>query len=107
MPPTPQDALLDEFTAYYTADELPGFIDDHLLEHGGDSAARLVHILGDGAAELPDLLREMAADPGHRLVETIGMQTQYDWNGDPESWEKFQRLARHIADHIEASTGGS
>src|SRR4051794_4114220 len=56
MPPNPQDALLDEFAAYYTADELPGFIDDHLLEHGDDSAARLVHILDDGAAELPGLL---------------------------------------------------
>jgi hypothetical protein len=103
MPPSPQDALLHEFAAYYTADELPGFIDDHLLDRGGESADRLVHILGDDAAELPGLLREMAADPGHPLLETIGIETQFDWNGDLESWAKFQQLARHIADRIDAA----
>jgi hypothetical protein len=101
MTPDPQAALLEELTAYYNADELPLFIDDGLLEQGDQSAARLVHVLGDRAPEAARLLRELAADPAHPLFERIGIQTMYDWNGDSESWAKFTQLANHIADRID------
>jgi hypothetical protein len=105
-PPDPQDALLEELTAYYNADELPLFIDDGLLQQGDHSARRLVHVLGDRAPEAANLLRELAADPAHPLFERIGIQTMYDWNGDSESWARFQQLAGHIADGIDAQSGG-
>ena len=104
-PPTPQDALLEEFAAYYNADELPGFIHDGLAEQVDESAARMVHILGNRAIEVADLLHQMAADPSHPLFETIGKQTMYDWNGDPDSWAKFQEIAQRMADGITAARG--
>ncbi|WP_433178773.1 hypothetical protein [Actinoallomurus sp. CA-150999] len=104
MTPNPQDAILEEFAAYYNADELEGFIHDGLAEQVDDSATRMVHILGDRAAEVADLLREMAADPAHPLFETIGTQTMYDWN-TPDSWAKLKEIARRMADGITAATG--
>lgn len=102
-PPTPQDTLLDEFVAYYNADELHGFIHNGLAEQIDESAARMVHILGSRAHEIADLLRQMTADPAHPLFETIGNQTMYKWNGDPDSWAKFQEIARRMADGITAA----
>ena len=103
--PTPQNALLEEFAAYYNADELQGFIHDGLSEQVDESAARMVHILGNRASEVADLLRQLAADSSHPLFETIGKQTMYDWNGDPDSWAKFQEIARRMADGITADMG--
>ena len=106
MTPDPQAALLEELTAYYNADELPLFIDDGLLQQGDHTVARLVHVLGDRAPEAARLLRELAADPSNQLFERIAIQTMYDWNGDSESWAKFQQLANHIADRIDEQAGG-
>jgi hypothetical protein len=53
----------------------------------------MVHLLGDQATQVADLVREMAADPAHPLFDTIGRRTLYDWNADPDSWAKFQQLA--------------
>jgi hypothetical protein len=64
------------------------------------SAARFVHILGDRASEVADLLRNLADDPAHPLFGKIEVHTMYGWNGDPESWTKFQLLARRMADEI-------
>jgi hypothetical protein len=100
MPSTPQDVLLYELICYYNADELELFIHDGLEEHADDSAERMVHFYGDRAAEVADLLREMAADPGHPLFETIETRTMYGWNGDPYSWAKFQQTARRMSDGI-------
>ena len=105
-PPTPQEALLEEFTAYYNADELPEFIHDGLAEQVDESAARMVHILGNHASEVADLIHAMAADPSHPLFEAIGRQTLYDWNGDADSWEKFQEIARRMADGINTAMSG-
>ena len=100
--PTPRDATLEEFTAYYNADELHAFIDDALLEHADESGARLVHILGsEGAAQAAELLRAAAGDPAHPLLAEISENTLFDWNGEPESWRQFQRLAGRIADKID------
>ncbi|ONF72134.1 hypothetical protein [Amycolatopsis keratiniphila] len=106
MSPNPQDTMLDEFGAYYNADELELFIHDGLAEQADESAERLVHILGDRAAEVADLLRRMAADPAHPLFETLSTQTMYDWNADPGSWAKFQQLARRMSDGITKATSG-
>ena len=106
-PPTALDAMFGEFAAYYNADELPYFIHDGLAEQADDSADRMVAILGKGASEVADLLRQMAADPAHPLFQTIAIQTMYDWNGDPDSWAKFQEIARRMADRITAATGGA
>jgi hypothetical protein len=100
--PSPHSALVDEFAAYYTADELPLFIDDHLLEHGDESADRLIHILGPQAPEAAELLRAAAEDPAHPLLGDISAATQFDWNGEPESWSRFQQLAARIADRVDA-----
>jgi hypothetical protein len=102
---TAQDALLEELAAYYNADELPYFIDNALGEQADESAARMVHILGDRAVEVADLLRELADNPEHPLFQTIETQTMYGWNGDSEDWAKFQELARRIADGITATEG--
>jgi hypothetical protein len=45
----------------------------------------------------------MAADPAHPLFETIGKQTMYDWNGDADSWAKFQEIARRMSKGIAAA----
>jgi hypothetical protein len=95
-----QDVLIDELICYYNADELELFIHDALDEQADDSAARMVHILGARATDVADLLRELAADPGHPLIETIENRTMYGWTGDLYSWAKFQQLARRIADGI-------
>lgn len=100
---TAQDALLEELAAYYNADELPYFLDNALGEQADESAARMVHILGDRAVEVADLLRELADNPEHPLFQTIETQTMYGWNGDPDDWAKFQELARRMADGITAT----
>ena len=102
----PEDVMINEFMAYYNADELPLFIHDGLAEQADDSAARMVHSLGDQATEVAGLMREMAADPAHPLFETIGRRTLYDWNADPDSWAKFQQLARRMSDGITKAVGG-
>lgn len=106
MPITPEDAIVDEFTAYYNADVLPGFIADHLEEQADDSGARLLHILGrDGAVEAAELLRAMADDREHPLLELINTRTMFDWNADDESWERFQRITRRMADRSDEGAG--
>jgi hypothetical protein len=106
-PPSAQEALLEEFAAYYNADELPYFLPHGLDEQVDDSAARMVHILGTGAAAVAVLIREMAADPAHPLHQTIEIQTMYGWNGDPESWQTFQQIADRMAGDIDAATSGA
>ena len=102
--PSPHAATLDEFAAYYTADELPMFIHDALVEHADESADRLLHILGpDEAHEAAALLRAAAEDPAHPLLAEIGDATQFEWNGEPESWSRFQQLAGRIAERIDES----
>jgi hypothetical protein len=100
MASSPQDVLLDEFVCYYNADKLELFIHDGLVAHADDSAARVVHFHPDRAAEVADLLRELAADPAHPLFATIEIQTLYGWNGDPYSWAKFQQLAQCMSNAI-------
>lgn len=106
MMPTPQDVLLNEFGTHYLADELDHFIHDALEEHADHSVTRIVRFHSDRAAEVADLLQEMAADPAHPLFETIGKETLYDWNGDQDSWAKFQRLARRMSDGIAKAISG-
>jgi hypothetical protein len=103
---TPEDVLLDEFSTYYQADELPLFIETGLSEWVDDSAARIVNFHADVAPQAADLLRNMASDPAHPLLETIAAQTTFGWNGDPHSWEVFQKLALRMADAITVAVGG-
>ncbi|WP_143105077.1 hypothetical protein [Amycolatopsis regifaucium] len=98
--------LLNEFGTYYLADELGYFVDDALEEHADHSATRIVRFHSDLAAEVADLLQKMAADPAHPLFETIGKETLYDWNGDQDSWAKFQRLARRMSEGIAKGISG-
>lgn len=97
--PSPRDATLHEFAAYYNADELPM----DLLLQAEDSGERLVHILGpEGAAEAATMLRAAAGDPTDPLLAEISTSTQFDWVGD--AWQDFQQLAGRIAGKIDELT---
>jgi hypothetical protein len=94
------DALLNEFISYYNADDRTLSMDDDLDQSAGQSAARLVRVLGVHSGEAVALLRAMAADEAHPLLGEIEDESQYPWTESPEDLAVFQYLAQHISDRM-------
>ena len=99
------DALRDEFSCHYLADELPpqwddAFLTQRLPARAEASAMRLLHKVGDDhAPALATLLREAASAPDHTVVAMICDVTSVDWT-DGADWPVLQRLLRQIADKL-------
>jgi len=107
--PSSDAEIVNEFAAYYNADELPDVTTDgfagQLPGRAAESADRLRHIFGDdGARELAGRLRAMAADRGDPLLPSIANATMLDWHTDEPSWGVMHRLLTDIADDLD---GGS
>jgi hypothetical protein len=103
MPADPQQTLLEEFTSYYNADELPLFIDSGLEEMAAQSGDRLVHAAGpEGAAAIAGLLRSVLEDREQPLFQQIEDDTQYDWRY--EGWEAFERIAAGMLAKLDAAS---
>jgi len=106
-PDAAQDAIANEFGAYYHVDELPtvtstGFVNDELPRRAAESAERLRHVLGDHVtAELGALLRAASDDPGHPLILMIARETIIDWQDEQDTWRVLQELLRRIADRVD------
>jgi hypothetical protein len=99
---TPEAVVLDELGNYYNGDVLP-----HPLDRLGDddadvSAARIVRFHPSEAKAVAVLLRDLASNPHHQLHVTIERQTLMGWNGDPQEWVVFERLARRMAETIDS-----
>ena len=99
------DALRDEFSCHYLADELPPQWDDMFLTQrlparADASAKRLHHKVGDDQApKLATQLREAASSQHHTVVAMICDVTSIDWTEEAD-WPVLQRLLRQIADKL-------
>ena len=99
------DALRDEFSCHYLADELPpqwddAFLTQRLPARAEASAVRLRHKVGDDhAPALATLLREAASAPDHAVVAMICDVTSIDGTNGAD-WPVLQRLLRQIADKL-------
>lgn len=99
----PKSALLQEFSNYYLADELPSFLYDGLDDWADESAARLAVKLGTEGGAAADLLRQAADDRSGPMVEALEKASVYGWTETDEDWTLFRHLVRRIADGIEAA----
>ena len=99
-----REALLQEFSSYYQADELPTFLYDGLDQRVDGSARRLARRLGDDSGQASALLREAAADRAHSFIEEIEDATVYGWTGDDEDWILSRHLVLRLADGIDGAS---
>jgi hypothetical protein len=92
----PRTAIVNELSASYHGDELPGaqaFVAS-LPERIRASAPRLRTAVGDDAIPaLVALLRELRAKPEHPVHADIAASSLIYWPDDPEMWRAFQALA--------------
>lgn len=104
MPPDrrPQDAVMHEFIAYYNSDADEDFVRQSVDEWAWESACRLFRVTGNRQAEVSLLLRSLAADKVHPLIEPLEIASLTSWTGEIGSWRLFQSLATAIAGRIDA-----
>jgi hypothetical protein len=99
---TPQQALGQEFSAYYNADELVLKADDAegIDRQAEDSADRLSRMVGAGQVEsLADSLDEARLDPNGPLIALIRKETNLAW-AEGGDWPLLQALLERIAAHV-------
>jgi hypothetical protein len=103
----PRKILIQEFSSYYTADELPSLIQGNLDEWIDTSARRLFHNHRGSAREIAALLRAAAADRSHPIVADLEYASVYDWTDTEDDWAIFQHITRGIAEGMERALGPS
>ena len=96
------ELLLDELVNYYNADVLPSPAASLTADDFRRSARRLVAFHGQRAEDVADLLMQLSGDASNPLFVKIESSTLYHWNGTPEDWETFRRMATRIATDVEA-----
>ncbi len=107
---TADEIILNEFDCYYQADEMPSWgaeFPAYLADRAVDSAQRVIWDAGrEGALGVAELLRFLAHDRDHPVLEQIVSETLIGWN-DPDEWPVFQELAKRIAREIDAKLASS
>lgn len=100
-----EQAVKNEFTAYYLLDEFPpqwdeSFLESDIPERAARSAIHFKDALNDEQiSSLVDSLHAASTDPTHPMVSIISAATQIDWV-DPENWPVLQTLLAHIVENL-------
>ena len=90
------ELLLDELVNYYNGDVLPDPVASLTAEDFTASARRLVAFHEERAKEVADLLLRLSKEPSNPKFVEIESNTLFHWNGTPEDWATFQRLASEV-----------
>jgi len=99
--------LLNEFVAWFNADELPDLTSDdgksYVLELARDSGRRL----GRGGADaVAAQLRSIANDRAHPMLRRILDATMYDWYTDDADWAIMQQILSAMAEAARGAAAG-
>jgi len=95
-----EEAIDQEFGAYWLGDEIPSFSEEfvaHILPMWArDSADRLRRAVGEAEVEsLRTFLGMLVQNPRHPLVEQISYGSQIHWSR-PDTWPHFVRILEII-----------
>ena len=101
MRPVPiEEALDQEFSAYWLDDEIPSFSEEFVAEilpiWARHSAERLRHAVGESEVEnLRTFLDVLVRNPRHPFVELLSNSSLIVWN-DADTWPYFVRILEII-----------
>jgi hypothetical protein len=93
-PQSIQQALSDEFAAYWQADELPPFNkEDFYNQNARHAAIRLRQSIAEDQIEpLKAYLESIKTNRDHPFLAELVNTTGIGWMDSPESWGLFQRV---------------
>lgn len=103
-----RQAIWQEFSSQYLADELPpewsqDFLENELVDRAKRSARRLEDRVKGKAAihDLARILLEAAENAQHPVIQVISDATLIDWAEEESDWVVLQRLLTMIAAHLQ------
>jgi hypothetical protein len=101
-PPTIEQALSNEFGAYWHGDELPPRSNEKFYEQNARQAAiRLRQAVGaNQLASLKSYLEAIRNDPAHPFLAELVNTTGVGWMDEPERWSLFQRVVDLIVQSL-------
>jgi len=95
-----EEAIDQEFGAYWLGDEIPSFSEEFVAEilpiWARQSADRLRHAVGESEVEnLRTFLETLVQNPRHPLIEQISYGSQISWTRS-DTWLHFVRILQII-----------
>jgi hypothetical protein len=89
-----EQALSDEFAAYWHGDELPKFSnEDFFNQNASNAAIRLRQSIAENQiGPMKAYLESIRNNPDHPFLAELVNTTGIGWMDSPESWGRFQRV---------------